>query len=109
MVSVKLSQLIGMDVFSDSAKYIGKVFDAIIDLQKGELVRLTLEPIKAASKDEAKRIFAERTVLYSSVKAVEKIVIVSTSGFAQDEPLEQVPAKPLPGKPLPFSYKYKRV
>ena len=66
---LKVSQLIGMDIYTDSANQLGKVYDVIIDLQKGEIVRLTLEPIKATSKDEARKVFREKTILYSSVKA----------------------------------------
>ncbi len=107
-MAVKVSQLIGMDIYTDNAKFMGKVYDAIIDLQKGEVVRLTLEPIRAASKEEAKRIFRDKTVLYRSVKAVEKIIIVSSSApigggdMDMDEPAEQ------PAAPLPYSYRYKR-
>jgi len=104
-MSVKLSQLIGMDVYTDSAQFVGKVYDIILDLQKGEIVRLTLEPIKVASKDEAKRIFREKTILYSSVKAVEKIVIISVSPKAvvaeKPEPVQQE-------KPMPYSYRYRK-
>ena len=70
---IKMSQLINMDVYTDKADYIGKVFDVIIDLQKGEAARLTLEPIRAADKDEAKRVFKEKTIMYKNVRAVEKI------------------------------------
>ena len=56
-MSVKLSQLIGMDIYTDTALFVGKVYDVILDLQKGEVVRLTMEPIKVASKEEAKRVF----------------------------------------------------
>ncbi|MDP2717600.1 MAG: PRC-barrel domain-containing protein, partial [Candidatus Micrarchaeota archaeon] len=75
-MSMKMSQLIGMEVYTDKADHIGKIYDVIIDLQKGEAARLTLEPIRASSPEEAKRIFREKTVMYKSVRAVEKIVIV---------------------------------
>ncbi len=107
-MSVKLSQLIGMDIYTDSAQFIGKVYDVILDLQKGEVVRLTLEPIKVASKEEAKRVFKEKTVLYRSVKAVEKIIIVSATGSVGQE-LEEEEEKPAaPDKPMPYSYRYRK-
>ncbi|MFA6049532.1 MAG: PRC-barrel domain-containing protein [Candidatus Micrarchaeia archaeon] len=104
-MTIKASQLMGMDIYTDNATFVGKVYDIIIDLQKGEIVRLTLEPIKAASKDEAKRIFREKTVMYKSVKAVEKIIIVSSSA-PLSEPEEEEPAEP--AKPAPYSYRYRR-
>lgn len=104
-MSVKISQLMGLDVYTDAAKYLGKVYDVIIDLQKGEVVRLTLEPIKATSKEEAKKIFHEKTIMYRSVKAVEKIVIVSSLPIPEVVE-EETPKEPT--KPLPYSYKYRR-
>jgi sporulation protein YlmC with PRC-barrel domain len=95
----------GMDVYTDGAKFLGKIYDVIIDLQKGEVVRLTLEPIKAASKEEAKRVFHEKTIMYKSVKAADRIIITSPSSVVEEE--EPAPA-PAPAKPLPYSYKYHR-
>ncbi len=105
-MAVRLSQLIGLDVYSDNAQYIGKVFDVIIDLEKGDVVRLTLEPIRASTKEEARRIFKEKTVLYKSVKAVERIIIISPSANVEPEPEPQKPA--FESKHVPYSYRYKR-
>ena len=101
-MSLKVSQLIGMDIYTDNAQYLGKVYDVIIDLQKGEIVRLTLEPIRASSKDEAKRVFKEKTIMFRSVKAVENIVIASNTAPVDDEPMEE----PEP-KRTPYSFKYR--
>lgn len=99
-----------MDIYTDKASYVGKVYDIIIDLQKGEVVRLTLEPIKAASKDEAKRIFKEKTVMYKSVKSVDRIVLVSGQGAMGGEEMEEETPAAAPAKdaPLPYSYRYRR-
>lgn len=105
-MTVRLSQLIGLDVYTDSAQFIGKVYDIIIDLEKGDVVRLTLEPIKASSKDDAKRIFKDKTVLYKSVKAVEKIIIVSPGMSVEPEPEPEKPA--FESKHMPYSYRYRR-
>lgn len=103
-MSLKVSQLMGMDIYTDGAQLLGKVYDVIIDLQSGEIVRLTLEPIKATSKDEARKIFKEKTVMFRSVKAVSNIVLVS------NDPINEYEEEPAPAmeKPKPYSYKYKR-
>lgn len=103
---LRVSQIMGMDVYTDTAQFIGKVYDVILDLQKGEVVRLTLEPIKVSSKEEAKRIFKEKTIMYKSVKAVEKIILVSKMAQAEayEEEESQVPSE----KPVPYSYRYKK-
>ncbi|MEK6842861.1 MAG: PRC-barrel domain-containing protein [Candidatus Micrarchaeota archaeon] len=107
-MSVKLSQLIGMDIYTDTALFVGKVYDVILDLQKGEVVRLTMEPIKVASKEEAKRVFKDKTVLYRSVKAVEKIIIVSATGSVGVEPEMEDEKPSMPEKPMPYSYRYRK-
>lgn len=109
-MTIKVSSLMGMDVFTDSAHFIGKVYDIIIDLQKGEVVRLTLEPIKVANKDDAKRIFKEKTILYKSVKAADRIVIVSPNSVAEEEEAPEA-AEPAKDEKQPFShysYRYRR-
>ena len=103
-MTMRVSQLMGMDVYTDNAQMIGRVYDVIIDLQKGEVVRLTLEPIRVASRDEAKRVFREKTIMYKSVKAVDRIVIISPTLNQQEE--EEAPQEPQ--KPLPYSYRYRR-
>ena len=105
-MTLKISQLMGMDVYTDNAQYVGKVYDAIIDLQKGEVVRLTLEPIKVTSKEEAKRVFREKTILYKSVKAADRIVIISPSAATETEE-ETAPAEEKPA-PAAYSYRYRR-
>lgn len=79
-MSVRLGKLYGMDIFSDAGRYLGKVFDIVVDVEKGEIVRLTLESIHAASREEAQRIIREKTILYKNVKSVEDVVVVSKSG-----------------------------
>ena len=103
-MTMRVSQLMGMDVYSDNAQNLGRVYDVIIDLQKGEVVRLTLEPIRVASREEAKRVFREKTVMYKSVKAVDRIVIISPN--LNNEVEEEAPVEPQ--KPLPYSYRYRK-
>lgn len=107
---MKVSQLMGMDVYTDKANYVGKVYDIIIDLQKGEVVRLTLEPIKAASKEDAKRIFKEKTIMYKSVKSVDKIILISGTPGMAEALEEEEPAAPSPKEApaTPYSYRYRR-
>ncbi|PIY91417.1 hypothetical protein COY71_03275 [Candidatus Micrarchaeota archaeon CG_4_10_14_0_8_um_filter_60_7] len=102
---MKVSQLMGMDIFTDNAVPMGKVYDVIIDLQKGEIVRLTMEPISASSKEEAKKVFKERTVMYRSVKAVDRIILVSNTPISD---VEEAAPEPTEQKPLPYSHKYRR-
>ncbi len=73
---MNLSELYGMDIYTEDARYLGKVNDVIINLETGKIVRLTTEPLRAVSKDAAKKILKEKSVLYKYVKSVGDIVLV---------------------------------
>ena len=46
-----------------------------------------MEPLNSVSKEEAKRILRDKSVLYKSVKSVEDVVVV-TKGAASGAGLE---------------------
>lgn len=84
-MSVQISKLYGMDIFSDGGRYLGKVYDIILDVEKGEIVRLTLESIHTVSRDDAQRIIKEKTILYKNVRSVEDVIVVTKGGAGQAE------------------------
>jgi sporulation protein YlmC with PRC-barrel domain len=77
-MGIRVSKIYGMDIYTDTGKYLGRVQDILIDLEQGKIIRLTMEPLSNISKEEAKRILRERSVLYSSVKSVEDVVVVGS-------------------------------
>lgn len=87
-MAVKASRMYGMDIYTDGGKFLGRVQDMVVDLEKGEIVRLTMEPLSSISRDEAKRILREKSVLYKSVKSVEDVVVVAKIGGAITGELE---------------------
>ena len=78
---MKVSKIYGMDIYTDGGKFLGRVQEILLDLERGEVIRLTMEPLNSVSKDEAKRILRDKSVLYKSVKSVEDVVVV-TKGAA---------------------------
>ncbi len=77
---IRLSKIYDMDIYTDNGKYLGRVKDIILDLEKGEVHRLTLEPLNfLVSKEEWKRIITEKSLLYKSVRSVGDVVVVSQS------------------------------
>ena len=79
-MSVKVSKIYGMDIYTDGGKFLGRVQDILIDLEQGKIVRVVMEPLANVSKEEAKRILKEKSVLYSSVKSVEDVIMVGKAG-----------------------------
>ena len=97
-MTIRLSKLFGMDIYTGNAEYKGKVFDVIINLEKGRLETITTEALKARSKQEAKKIISEKSIPYKNVKAAKDIIIVGTKA---------VTAEPAPEK-APAHYRYRR-
>ena len=84
-MSVRLSKLFGMDIYTDDAEYKGKVFDLVINLEKGKIETITTEPLKVKSKQEAKKIIKEKSVPYKNVKSAKDIIIVRTGRVSEPE------------------------
>ena len=80
MVSIKISRLYNMDIYSDVGKYLGKAQEFILDLEKGEILRITLEPLGSITREDAKRILREKSILYKNVRSVEDVIMVSKGG-----------------------------
>ncbi len=100
-MSMRISKLYGMDLFTDTGKFLGRVQDLIIDLERGEIVRISMEGLQGVSRDEAKRILREKSLMYKNVRSVEDVVVVGkgsgSGGQAIAEALEDKPSRELPG------------
>ncbi len=80
-----ISELYGIDIYGENARYVGKVNDIILNLESGKIVRLTTEPLRSVSKDKAKLVLKEKSVLYKNVAAVGDIVILGASSNTVEE------------------------
>lgn len=98
-----VSELYGLDIYNDEAKYLGKVNDVILNLESGKIVRLTTEPLRAVSKDRAKAVLKDKSVLYKNVISVGEIVIVGKGSNAPDEE-EETAAEAKPRSPTQYKY-----
>jgi sporulation protein YlmC with PRC-barrel domain len=80
-VAVTASRLYGLDIYDTEGGYIGKVSDLILNLEKGEVVRITTEPLRGSlTKEELPKIIQEKSILYKRVKSVRDIVIIGKGG-----------------------------
>ena len=103
-MSMRLSKLFGMDVYDIEAGYKGKVYDIIINLEKGKLETITTEPLKVKTKSDAKKILSEKSIPYRNVKSVKDIVIVSS----RDVPYAEEAKEEAPTASSQLRYKYTR-
>jgi sporulation protein YlmC with PRC-barrel domain len=75
-MTTKLSRMYGMDIFTDSGKFLGNAQDFIVDVESGEVSRILIEQLPT-SKDEAKKSLRDKSILYSNVKSVEDVIVVT--------------------------------
>ncbi len=75
-MSMELSKMFGMDIYSTDAEYIGKAYDFVIDLEQGKIYKITLEPFKVRSKKEAAEILKKKAIDYYKVVAVKDIILI---------------------------------
>jgi len=102
-MSLRLSKLFGMDIYDIDAGYKGKVYDIIINLEKGKLETITTEPLKVKTKSDAKKILSEKSIPYKNVKSAKDIILISSRGGAvSTEEVEEVK------RPSSTRYKYRR-
>lgn len=81
-MTMKLSRMYGMDIFSDSGKFLGNAQGFIINVEGGEVERVLIEQLPS-SKEEARKTLKEKSVLYKNVKSVEDVIVV-TKGIGSD-------------------------
>ena len=74
----RLSEFYGMDIYTQKAQYVGKVEDVILNVDKGEVMRLCLHSFKGSglSRDDINRVLQDESVSYDEVLEVADIVLV---------------------------------
>ena len=73
----KLSELYGLDIFTDKGKFLGTSQEFLLDFEKGVISRILLDKI-GNSKESLKQILREKSVKYENVKSVEDVIVVSS-------------------------------
>ncbi|MBM3309720.1 MAG: photosystem reaction center subunit H [Candidatus Altiarchaeales archaeon] len=72
----RLSELYGMDIYTASGKYVGRVEDVVLNLERGEVMRLSLRSFKGdITADDGKRILQDETIGYNEVQSVGDIIL----------------------------------
>ncbi len=83
-MATKLSRLYGMEIFTDTGKFLGNVQDFILDFETGEVLRILTEPMPGG-KEEVKRMLREKSIMYKNVKSVEDVIVVMKGAGATME------------------------
>ncbi|RME80018.1 MAG: hypothetical protein D6769_00685 [Methanobacteriota archaeon] len=76
LMTKKLSELYGMDVFTDGGKFLGNAQEFLLDVEKGSVSRVLLDRVPS-SREQLKQILKEKSVKYENVKSVEDVIVVT--------------------------------
>ncbi len=73
----RISQLYGLDIYTERAEYVGKVEDVVLDLESGEVMRLSLNSFNANTlpADEVRKIITEQSIGYNEVVNVGDVIL----------------------------------
>lgn len=68
-----------MDIYSTKAEFVGRVEDVILNLDKGEVMRLSFRPFKGANLtgEDVKKIIQDESVSYDDVAEVGDVILVN--------------------------------
>ena len=97
-MTTRLSKLFGMDIVTVNGEHKGKVFDLVINLEKGRIETITTEALKARTKQEAKKIISEKSIPYNRVMAAKDFLVVGNSPRVEEEP--EAPPSPTLRRPI---------
>jgi sporulation protein YlmC with PRC-barrel domain len=75
-MTVKASRLYGLDIYNADGAYVGKVHDLIVNLEEGQLVRMTTEPLRTLDREQLPEVMQKKSILYKRVKSVQDIVLI---------------------------------
>jgi len=92
-MTTRISKLFGMDIYTTEAEYKGKVFDLVINLEKGKVETITTEALKARTKSEAKKIISEKSIPYNKVRSAKDIILVGSTAKPEKE-TQAAPSRP---------------
>ena len=77
-MSKRLSELYGMDIYTTKAQHVGRVEDVILNLEQGEVMRLSLKSFRGSRlpAEDVRKILKEESVGYDEVAEVGDIILV---------------------------------
>lgn len=77
-MSIRVSNIYGLNIYDDRGALIGKAYDLILNMEKGEVVRITTEPLKSMgkSKEEMTKLLQQKSILFKRVRSIRDIIVV---------------------------------
>ena len=77
-MSKRLSEVYGKDIYTQKGVYVGKVEDIILNLERGEVMRLSLRSFKGGvlPSEDVKKVLQSGSIGYDEVMNVGDVIII---------------------------------
>ncbi len=89
-MSKKLSEIYGMDIYTERAEYVGQVRDIILNIEKGDIMQLSLRPLKGEIGVDIRRTLQQETIPYDEIHKVGDIIICKKNPLREGRPREAI-------------------
>ena len=68
----------GLGIYDDNGAYLGKAFDLILDMESGDVIRITTEPLRdiTNTKEDINKVLQQKSILFKRVKSIKDIIVV---------------------------------
>jgi sporulation protein YlmC with PRC-barrel domain len=76
-MTIRLEDLKGLDIITDTGRRVGKAEDFIIDLENGTVVKILLAPMGRLAGEELRQFLATKSINYSRVRNITDVIIIS--------------------------------
>ena len=80
-MGVRISELAGKEIYDTDGAYVGKAFDLIVNMEKGEALRIMTAPLKLMKTDQMEETIKKHIIMYSRVKKVRDIIVVEKGRY----------------------------
>ena len=76
-MSKRLSELYGMDIFTEKAEYVGQIGDVILNLNKGEVMQLSLKPFRSGALEgtDIRKVLQEESIPFDEITRIGDIIL----------------------------------
>jgi len=86
-MSKRLSEMYGLNIYTRKGTYVGTVEDIILNLERGEIMRLSLRPFRSGilPEEDVKKVLQSESIGYEEVVNVGDIIIVQKAHPAKEQ------------------------
>ena len=76
-MTVRISEMRGLEIITERGKKLGRAEDFIIDLGSGGVMKILLAPMGRLSGEQLREFLATQSINYSRVRSVTDVIVIA--------------------------------